>query len=93
MADVNAKIDQNYDKVGLAVTDDLNTYTKPLLVEPILDYLEIDIIYLPALVSVAATAKEDDNYEYVQLATDEATGLPAPLKVQASTGRLILDLI
>lgn len=92
MADVNAKIDQNFDKVGLAVTDDANTYTKPLLVEPILDYLEIDLVVVSSHISVDATPKEDQNFEYVQLASNESTGLAKPLKVDATNGRLWLDV-
>lgn len=92
MANANAKIDQNYEKTQLAVTDDSNIYTQPLLVEPILDYLEIDIAFVASHSDAAINSKEDDNFEVVGLAYDETNLVAKPLKVDATTGRLIIDL-
>lgn len=93
MANINAKIDQNYDKVPLVVTDEVSAFTRPLLCEPVLDYLEIDLSIATSFNDVAVTAKEDQNFEYVQLATEQITELPKPLKVQPTNGRLIIDLV
>jgi hypothetical protein len=92
VAATNAKVDQNYEGVKLAVTDDSNGFTEPLLVEPILDYLEIDLVFVATHADSALTAKEDENFESVSQAYDDTNLVAKPLKVNASTGRLILDL-
>ena len=59
MANTNAQIDENYQKVALAVDDD--GYTKPLLVEPILGYLEIDLLAVSSYTDATPTGEIDDN--------------------------------
>ena len=90
MAD--AKIDQNYEKTNLAVTDDANATPVPLLCDPILDYLEIDLILITPHTDNVLTDKIDDNYEGVGLVYNDSTDAVVPLKVDAATGRLWVDI-
>jgi len=90
MAD--AKRDLNYEAVELAVTDNASLTPQPLLCESLLDYLEIDLVLIPSHTSTSVTAKEDENFEFVQLAYDASADEAKPLKVDASNGRLLLDL-
>lgn len=92
MANINAKIDENYEKVLLAITDDANQETRPLLVEPVLGELEIDLELKPSITSVNVSGKIDQNFEHTSLAVDETTGEPKPLKVDATSGRLVIDI-
>jgi|APFre7841882654_1041346.scaffolds.fasta_scaffold171344_1 hypothetical protein len=92
MANVNAQAEDNYERVPLAVTDDAALETRELLCDPILDYLEIDLEYSAPSPSTNVTAKEDQNFEYVQLAYDDSNDLEKPLKVDPVTGRLLIDL-
>jgi hypothetical protein len=86
----NAKVDSNYEGTKLAVTDDANETTQPLLVEPILDYLMIDVVFIASSLNVASTAKMDANYEGVAQAFDGTS--PRPLKVNPANDRLLIDL-
>ena len=88
----NAKIDENFQGIQLATADNALQTTQPLLVEPILDYLEIDLVIDTTLVSVSADSKIDENFEGVALAYDDTALEAKPLKVDATTGRLMLDL-
>lgn len=88
----NAKIDENFQGVQLATTDNALQTTQPLLCDPILDYLEIDLTIVNAYTSTDVSTKEDENFEGVALAYNDVTDEAKPLKVDATTGRLILDL-
>jgi hypothetical protein len=93
MADTNAKIDANKGIVALAVTDDVATETRPLLVDPVTGRLEIGITAVAAITSTAVSAKIDNNMEGVsQAVTDDGNLTPKPLKVNSS-GELVLDLV
>ena len=89
----NAKREENYEAVSLAVADNVNLETRMLLCDPILDYLEIDLLIVANETPFDVIPKEDQNYEYVQLASDESNLLAKPLKVDASSGRLLIDVI
>lgn len=88
----NAKIDENYEGTRLATTDNVAKTTQPLLCEPILDYLEIDLAIVSSFTDVTVTTKEDENFESVALAYDAVNDVTRPLKVDPSTNCLIIDL-
>jgi len=88
----NAKIDQNYQGVSLATGDDATAETLPLLVDPVLGYLEIDLAIIGTHTGVDASAKIDQNYEGVAMGYDDTNDKAMPLKVVASNNRLLLDL-
>ena len=87
------QIDENYQGVSKAVTDDTSKDIKPLLVDPVTDRLLIDITN-EAHTAVAVSSKIDENAEGVSLAvTDDANKDIKPLKVHPTNGGLLVDLL
>lgn len=86
-------LDNNYQSVGKAVTDDGNATVSNLLVDPATGRLLIDIAYEDYTTSDPPT-KTDDIYEGTAMAvTDDANATIKPLKVNPSNGRILVDLI
>jgi len=87
------QIDNNFQGVAKAVTDDVNQDVKALSVDPVTDRLLVDVVN-EAHTAVAVSSKIDENAEGVSLAvTDDANKNIKPLKVHPTSGGLLVDLL
>ena len=87
------QIDENYERVAKAVTDDASKDIKPFLVDPVTGRLLVEIVN-EAHTAVAVSSKIDENAEGVSLAvTDDANKDIKPLKVHPTSGGLLVDLL
>ena len=93
MANTNAKIDENYEKVSLAVNDTTGD-TERLLVDPSTSRLLITIDANGGGGGTLNTGKIDENYEKTSLAiTDDGNTTPTPFHIHSTSGFLNLDLL
>ena len=87
------QIDDNYQGIGKAVTNDASQDVKPLLIDPVTGRLLIGIIN-EVHVDVGVDSKIDQNFEGVaQVVTDDANEDIKPLKVNPTNGRLLIDIL
>ena len=87
----NAKIDANYQGTALAVTN-TDATIKNLLVDSVTGYLLVAIVF-ETTTDVAVSTKIDANYEGVAMGvTNDSNLTPKPLKVQATSGALLVDI-
>lgn len=92
---MNAKRDENFITVAMAITDDANKTTMPLLVDPAtgrllieIDGQETDGTSAPAMVG------RDENWRETSCAvTDDATKSVSPLIVDNRNNYLYIDLL
>jgi len=87
------QIDNNFQGVAKAVTDDVNQDIKVLLVDPVTDRLLIEVIG-EAYTATDVASKIDNNYEGVaQAVTDDANVTIKPIKVHPTSGRVLIDFL
>ena len=87
------QIDDNYQGVGKAVTNDASQDVKPLLVDPVTGRLLIEITN-EVHVDVGVDSKIDQNFQGVaQAVTDDANENIKPLKVNPTNGKLLVDVL
>lgn len=87
------QIDENYQGVLKAVTDDVSKDIRPLLVDPVTDRLLVGIV-VETHTAVDVSSKIDENAEGVSLAvTDDTNKDIKPLKVHPTSGALLVDIL
>ena len=86
----NAKRDDNRTAVGLAWDD---TTTQPLKIDPVTGRLLVTIDVVSGTPTVSSRLKRDDNFIPIAAGTgDDGTAAVIPLHINASTGRLAVNL-
>jgi len=86
-----SKIDQNYNYVAMAKTDDVSGSASPLKVDPVTGRLLVSIYFVSSSISVLNSSKIDNNFEPTSLVYDETN--VRPLLIDNRNGFLWTDLL
>ena len=86
-------IDDNFQGIGKAVTDDANATISNLLLDPVTGRLLVTIYY-ENITEASQSTKIDANYEGVAMCvTDDASADIKPLKVHPTSGGVMVDIL